>query len=44
MDYYPENNKLYPCILELNDGKIKSVHYQSPQEDGLLFLIKELNI
>lgn len=44
MDYYPENKKLYPCIIELNDGKIKSVHYQSPQEDGLFFLIKKLNI
>lgn len=35
MDYYPRDKQIYPCILELSNGKIKSVHYQSPLEDGL---------
>ena len=35
MNYYPDDKKIYPCILELSQGRIKSVHYQSPFEDGI---------
>lgn len=35
MDYYPRDKRIYPCILELSDGQVTRVHYQSPDEDGL---------
>ena len=35
MDCYPRDKKIYPCILEIADGVVKNIYYQSPDEDGL---------
>lgn len=35
MNYYPSDKKIYPCILEIYNKKIKKVYYQSPFEDGI---------
>lgn len=35
MDYFPMDKRIYPCILEVNNGRVKNVYFQSPEEDGL---------
>lgn len=42
LKYYPSDKKLYPCILELKNGRIKNIYYQSPVEDGLSNVKKRL--
>lgn len=39
---YPPDKKLYPCILELKDGKILNIYYQSPDENAIGFVLKSL--
>lgn len=44
MECYPEEKKIYPCILEFEEGKIKNIYYQSPDENGLFILKNKLKI
>ncbi len=39
MDAYPQNNKIYPCILELKKGKVINTYYQSPESNALDIII-----
>ena len=38
MNYYPNDKRIYPCILEIYNRKIKEVYYQSPFEDGIAII------
>lgn len=44
MDCYPSDKKIYPCVLELDNGFIKNIYYQSPEENGLSIVKQKLNL
>ncbi len=37
------DKKIYPCILQLGNGKITDIYYQSPYEDGFSIVEKYFN-
>lgn len=44
MDCYPSDKKIYPCVLELDNGFIKNIYYQFPEENGLSIVKQKLNL
>lgn len=35
LNAYPAEKQIYPCILEIENGEIINIYYQSPKENGL---------